>query len=108
MTKKPKRPRVTRRVGERRMRKEVREREDLAAQLPGGAPEHPIEVPTPAVIEGRARRAPCPQCGGRLRIEDQAAVPQEDGSILRDIQVVCTRCHVHRSLWFRVVRPTIN
>ncbi len=108
MAKKPKRPRVPRRVDERRLRREVREREALAAALPGGTPERPIEVPTPAVIEGRARRAPCPQCGGKLQIEDQAALPQEDGGILREIQMICTRCHVRRSLWFLVVRPAIN
>lgn len=93
-----KRPeRTARRAAERDARKLVRDRERLAALEPGGSPERPIEVPSPSVIELRARGTPCPQCAGELAVDDHQT---EAG--LRVVSVTCRRCHVSRRLWFRL------
>jgi hypothetical protein len=96
--KKPPRPRTERRIAERDARRLVRDRERLAALERGGAPDHPIEVPSSSVIEVRARATPCPQCGGELAVDDHAS---EAG--VRVVAVTCRRCHVARRLWFRII-----
>lgn len=82
-------------------RGEIRERERLAAQLPGGSPEYPIEVASAAVVEIRARSIPCPQCGGQLVLEDHTA-EQHEGERLRMVSGRCRQCGAPRSLWFRL------
>jgi hypothetical protein len=85
---------------QRSPRELVRDREKLAAATAGGAPERPIGVDSSAVIEGRARAMPCPQCEGELVVRDHRS---ERG--LRAVDVRCTRCHVARTLWFRIDEP---
>lgn len=95
-----KRPeRTARRRTEREARALVRDREKLSALSPGGAPERPIAVPSAAVIDVRIRSLPCPQCDGRYRVADD----QTEGAGLRRLDVVCQRCGVGRSIWFRIV-----
>ena len=95
-----KRPeRTERRARERAARDVVRDREKLAELLPGGAADHPIEVPTAAVIEGRVRAMPCPQCAGELDIKDHRST----GPGMRALDVKCRQCGVPRTLWFRIV-----
>ena len=95
-----KRPeRTERRARERDARQLVREREKLAKLVAGGAREHPIEVPSAAVIEGRASALPCVQCGGEYRVVEH----RSEGAGLRALEVACRRCGVPRTLWFRIV-----
>jgi hypothetical protein len=86
-------------VAERDARRLVRDRERLAALEPGGDPARPLDVATPAVIEGRARAMPCVQCGGELEILEHATVPDPHRS-LRVIRARCRRCHAPRAIYF--------
>lgn len=79
----------------------MRDRERLAALEPGGSPERPVDVSTPAVIEGRARSTPCVQCGGELSIEDHAVHADAHHS-LRVVRARCRACHAPRALYFRL------
>jgi hypothetical protein len=98
------RKRTERRTRERAARQLVRDREKLAKLVAGGAREHPIEVPSSAVIEGRARVMPCPQCEGEYRIVEH----RSEGAGLRAIDVACHRCSVRRTLWFRIASDDPN
>jgi hypothetical protein len=98
-----KRDRTLRREDERAARRLVRERERLARLERGGAPDRPIEVPSSAVIELRARRMPCVQCGGEYQVDDH-----QHEAELRVVSVTCRRCHVSRRLWFRIVASGPN
>lgn len=95
------RPRTERRVRERAARELVRDRQKLAALLPGGSAERPIALTSAAVIPLRARATPCPLCDGALNIEHEAA-ESRGGRILHATHVACTRCGVGRVLWFTV------
>ncbi|HEX9104810.1 MAG TPA: hypothetical protein VF997_21515 [Polyangia bacterium] len=96
------RARTGRRVRERAARELVRDRQKLAALLPGGAPERPIEVPSAAVVPVRARATPCPLCDGAFVIEHESAGSRE-GRLVHAVHVACARCGVARTLWFHVV-----
>jgi hypothetical protein len=94
-----KRPdRTAKRADDRALRQLVRDREKLAALSPGGSADHPIGVPSAAVIEIRARGMPCVQCEGAYRIKDH----RTGGSGLRCVDVACEQCGVVRTLWFRI------
>jgi len=82
----------------------VRDREKLAKLVAGGAREHPLEVPSAAVIEGRASAQPCPQCAGELRVIEH----RSEGAGLRAVDVACRQCGVERTLWFRIVADEVN
>ena len=99
----PPRPRKQRREQERALRKNVRDVERLARQLPGATPDSPIDVDAPAVAEIQARATPCPQCGGELELRGERADSTPRG-VLRDLSLVCRVCHTPRHLWF-LVRP---
>jgi hypothetical protein len=95
-----KRPeRTERRAQERDARKQVRDREKLAALSQGGAMDRPIAVPSSAVIEGRTESMPCPQCAGLYRIREHRSA----GPGLRCVDVTCRQCGAPRTLWFRIV-----
>ena len=96
-----KRSRTDRRAAERALRKEVVERQRLAAAAPGGARDRPIVVATVAVIEPMARSTPCVQCGGELELREHAA-PADGQGRLRLIKLVCRLCHTPRELWFAI------
>jgi hypothetical protein len=99
----PPRPRKQRREQERALRKNVRDTERLARQLPGATPDSPIDIDAPAVAEIQAAATPCPQCGGELELRGERADSTPRG-VLRDLSLVCRTCHAPRHLWFRV-RP---
>jgi hypothetical protein len=102
---KKKRPeRSERRERERAARKLVRARERLAGLEVGGSPARPFEVPSSSVIDVRARAQPCPQCGGRLRLDEQTA-EKIDGVSLRATHLVCQLCGTPRVFWFRITSP---
>jgi hypothetical protein len=103
----PPRPRRERREQERALRKDVRNTERLARQLPGGTAEAPIDVPAPGVAEIEARGTPCPQCGGELHIVGDHADSSPRG-VLRELRMQCRLCHTARTLWFRVRTASPN
>jgi len=76
-----------------------RERERLAALLPGGSPERPIVVAFTAVIEPRVLRMSCVHCGGEYRLHDH----ERPAPGVRRVDVGCRQCSAPRSIWFRLV-----
>ena len=101
-----KRSRTVRREAERTTEKLAKERDKLARLEPGGAPNHPIDVPTAAVIEPQARSLPCPRCGEEpVRIADHEA-REVDGHHLRVVGALCPRCGTKRAIYFRIVPPS--
>ncbi|NVB42787.1 hypothetical protein G6O69_33505 [Pseudenhygromyxa sp. WMMC2535] len=72
-----------------------------ASALPGGDPSRAIEVESPAVIEGRARRSPCPVCGSAVRCVEHRAEVLADNRY-RVARVKCPRCGFARDVWFVV------
>ncbi|MBA3453111.1 MAG: hypothetical protein H0T42_08460 [Deltaproteobacteria bacterium] len=81
-----------------------RDRERLAALLPGGSRERPIIVSSAAVIEPRAVRTPCLHCGGEYRIHEH----ERAASSVRRVDVGCRQCSAPRSIWFRLVPHELN
>ena len=104
---KPPRPRRAQREQSRALRKQVRRTERLANELPGGSPDHPIDVASAAIVEGKARGTPCIQCGGDLELRGDRATATARG-VLREIALACRRCHAPRTLWFRVAPVAAN
>ena len=98
------RSRARRREIERAGRALARDLERIAALEPGGAPERPVPVGSPAQIEVIAARRSCPLCGGTLHVAEHAAT-SHGGVRLRVVRVRCTGCGVPRSIWFRLA-PT--
>lgn len=103
----PPRPRRKRREQEREIRKRVRRTEQAARDLPGGSPDLPIDVASASVVEGAARATPCIQCGGDLELRGDGATSTGRG-VLREIALVCRRCHAPRTLWFRIAPVGAN
>jgi hypothetical protein len=101
------RPRKARREQERELRKDVARAERATRALPGGAPDHPVDVSSAAVIEPRARAATCVRCGGELELRRDRASSTPRG-ILREIELACRLCHAPRTLWFRVCPSRVN
>ena len=91
-----------RRAAERERQNLVRDLERLARLEPGGSPERPFAIDSPAVVEVRAVAKPCPLCEGPLRL-DEHAVEEIDGVLLRVASVSCTLCGVGRSIYFRLI-----
>jgi len=100
-----KRPeRTARRAQERAARDLVRDREKLAALLPGGTRARPIEVDSASVIEPRVNSLACPQCEGPYRVLDHRTL----GAGMREVDVRCNMCSAPRTLWFRLVSSEPN
>lgn len=70
-----------------------------ADQLPGADPSRAIAVDSPAVIDERAAREPCPVCGARVHCEHHR-VEQVGDRRFRVAQVDCPRCGFARDVWF--------
>jgi len=85
----------------------VRENEKRAGEMPGGSPAQPIDVASAAIVEVKARATPCIQCAGGLDLRADHATSTARG-VLREIELVCRRCHAPRTLWFRVAPRTPN
>jgi hypothetical protein len=100
----PKRPRTERRQAARALRKDIHDRQRLAASGPGGAPDRPLRISSASVIESRARSVPCIQCGGQLDLVHHGA----EGASLRRLELVCRLCHAPRELWFLIETPAAN
>lgn len=94
-----KRPeRTERRRRDRAARRLARDREQLAALLPGGSAERPLEVDSPAVIELRALAQRCPRCSGTYALDDH----QSAAVGLRVVSLTCRTCRAPRQIWFRL------
>ena len=98
----PPRPRRQKREQERALRKTVRQLERLAVELPGGAPERPLEVASASVVETKARAMRCIQCAAtEMELRSDRATSTARG-VLRELAMVCRQCHAGRAVWFRV------
>lgn len=78
----------------------------------GGSAARPVEVRSAAIIESRATSAPCPRCGGELRVKDHEAkvldsegreTTTERGTPLRLLTLACFQCGARQRSYFRVV-----
>ncbi len=107
MAARKKRERTARRRRDRLHEKLARDLERLARLEPGGSPERPLAVVSPAVVDVLAVAKPCPLCGGTLRLEDHTA-REVDGVRLRVAAVVCTSCRAGRELYFRLDEPALH
>jgi hypothetical protein len=104
----PKRSERTVRRQEERTEARVRtDRERLFLLEPGGSPERPIDAQSAAIIEAQATRVPCPRCGGSQEVTEHAARVHA-GVRLREAKLRCRQCGRARSLWFRIVGPSLN
>ncbi len=72
---------------------------------PGGTPARALEVPTPAVIEPKARSLICPRCDEPFELDSHEARADEHGR-LREARLKCRHCGLGRSLWFRIIAPS--
>ncbi len=99
--------RSARRAALRAADKLVRQRERLFALEPGGSRERPIEVGSSSVVEPKAAALECPHCEAAFRVEAHLA-PSVEGMRLREALVICRRCGQRRSIWFRLVGPSLN
>ncbi len=88
-------------------RQHVRDLERLARLAPGGAPDRPLVVDTPPLVDIMAEAHPCPLCEGSLRLLEHRA-ETIDGERLRVAQVTCTRCGIARAIYFRLAEPLLN
>ncbi|HEX3904135.1 MAG TPA: hypothetical protein VH853_14950 [Polyangia bacterium] len=98
----PPRPRRQQREQQRALRKTVRQIERLAGELPGGSAERPLDVTSASVVETRARATECIQCDAvEMEIRGDRATSTARG-VLREVAMVCRRCHAGRTVWVRV------
>ena len=104
----PKRARAGRREKARALEKLGRSLDRAAADLPGGAADHPLRVPTAAVAERKAREQRCARCDGEADVDVASeAVEFRAGEQLRRFEMVCRRCHTRRTIWIGLA-PTAN
>ena len=99
--------RTIRREQERELSRLQADRERLFSLEAGGRSEHPIEATSAAVIESHASRVPCPRCGGSHELLEHTASVQH-GVRLRQTKLRCRQCGSQRSLWFKIVGPSLN
>jgi hypothetical protein len=105
--KRPPRQRTLERALRRSSDKLATHRERLFQLEPGSTPEHPIEISSPTLVEPKATALLCPRCELPFRVEAHRA-PSVAGMRLREAEVSCSRCGARRSLWFRLMGPTLN
>ena len=84
----------------------VRQRQRLALLESGGAPDHPINVTTAAVIEPHARAQPCLKCEERASRVEAHDASEAGGLHLRVVRLGCPRCGTTRTLYFRILQPS--
>jgi hypothetical protein len=98
----PPRPRRQQREQQRALRKTVRQLERLAAELPGGSAERPIDVASASIVETKARAIACVQCDAiEMELRGDKATSTARG-VLREVAMVCRQCHAPRTVWFRL------
>lgn len=82
-------------------RQHVRDLDRLARLAPGGAPDRPLEIDTPPLVEVMTAAAPCPLCAGEFRLDEHAA-ETIDGVRLRVARVTCRSCGIARAVYFKL------
>jgi hypothetical protein len=103
--KRPPRPRTLARQRHAANEKLVQAERKLFALEPGGSPERPLDIPSAAVIEPKARSARCPRCDEPFELAAHEAHTDEHGR-LREVRLACRSCGERRSLWFRISAPS--
>jgi len=88
-------------------RQHVRDLERLARLAPGGAPDRPIAVDTPPLVDVMAVARPCPLCGGSLRLLEHGA-ETITGVRLRVARVTCTACGIARAIYFKLAAVSLH
>jgi uncharacterized protein with PIN domain len=101
------RKRTARRAEERARGKLARDVERLYALFPGGSPERPIAVVSPAEVEVEARSTRCPLCEGALKLEEHRAETLA-GRRLRVAKATCSICRAPRVLYFELAHARLN
>jgi hypothetical protein len=101
------RRRTQRRLAERARARLTRELERSARLAPGGAPDRPLVIDSPVLVDLRAVAKPCLFCGGSLRLDAHTA-EVVDGVRLRVAAVVCTQCGRRRAMYFRLDAPSVH
>ena len=99
--------RTVRREQERAQTRLKEDRERLFALSPGGNPERPHEAASAAVIESHALSVRCPLCGENHELIEHSAHVRH-GVRLRETKLRCRQCGSQRSLWFKIVGPSLN
>jgi len=99
--------RTVRRERERAQTRLEADRERLFALSPGGSPERPLDAASAAVIESHALSVPCPRCGANHELIEHSAHVLR-GVRLRETLLRCRQCGSQRSLWFKIVGPSLN
>jgi len=99
--------RTIRRERERAENRLKEDRERLFALEPGGNPETPLAAASAAVIESHALSVPCPLCGANHELLEHSAHVR-NGVRLREAKLRCRQCGSERSLWFKIVGPSLN
>jgi hypothetical protein len=89
------------RARRRAQQEHVRDLERLARLAPGGAPDRPLDVDTPPLVDVIAGTTHCPLCEGEFRLDEHAA-ETIDGARLRVARVTCKRCGIAREIYFRL------
>jgi len=85
----------------------VRDLDRLARLAPGGAPDRPIDVDTPAVVDVMAEARRCPLCEGTLQLREHTA-ETIGGERLRVAHVQCTSCGIARAIYFRLTGALVH
>jgi hypothetical protein len=101
------RRRTARRAQDRARGKLVQDIERLFRLGPGGSPERPIPITSPAEVEVQARGLPCPLCDGELRTVEHTAETVGTAR-LRVAKVVCGACGAGRSIYFQLAPARLN
>jgi hypothetical protein len=99
--------RTVRREQARALTRLQSDRERLFTLEPGGAPEHPLDASSAAVIEAHATSIPCPLCESTQEVVEHTALVH-NGVRLREVKLRCRQCGSKRSLWFKIVGSSLN
>ncbi len=99
--------RTIRREQERAKDRLKEDRERLFALEAGGNPERPLEARSAATIETHALSVPCPLCGANHELVEHSAHVR-NGVRLRETKLRCRQCGSKRSLWFKIIGPSLN
>ena len=99
--------RTVRREQERAKSRLDDERERLFALSAGGSAQRPLDAASAAVIERHALSFRCPRCGANHELVEHSAHVR-NGVRLRETKLRCRQCGSERSLWFKIVGPSLN
>jgi hypothetical protein len=91
MSRRPKRPRSLLREKQRALHKLGEAREKLARHEPGGSPERPRVLESPAQVKAATEAQPCPYCEGAVQLDSHEAATVF-GRRLRVVQARCRLC----------------